>query len=264
MGGRGSNSKLQTPIGRVVTTAQAVQQQPTIAQQPPTAQNTPVTPAGVTALTQMTDAQLAQLVRDSKTVDMPNFLADVSDATQKFVYAAGLNGKPTTLDDAAFAQWCQDNGVTTADLLSRDVDPITYTNPLGTRITLSGPQVVDVMRDSAFNYIGGKHGGQVYGAGTYFDKVGGGRTGYGSKPGFVTAVAALNPQTAHVISSSTLQTRARAFSQSHPQFARAVGGYSSQTMSIYALAMGYNVITSSGGYHNVIDRSALVYRRSTF
>ena len=33
-------------------------------------------------------------------------------------------------------------------------------------------------------------------------------------------------------------------------------------MSVYALAMGYNVIKdSSSGYHNVIDRKALVYKK---
>lgn len=262
MGGRGSNSKLQAmPTGRVVNPPI---QQPTVAQQPPDDNNTFVAPGGVTALTQMTDAQLAQLVRDSKAVDMPNFLADATDATQKFVFAAGLNAQPITMDDAAFAQWCKDNGITTKDLLSRDVNPITYTNPIGTKITLTAQQVVDVLRDSRFNYIGGKHGGQVYGAGTYFDHTGGGRTGYGNGRGSVTTVAALNPQTARPVSDSALPRLASSFAQSHPQFAQAVGRYSSSTMSIYALAMGYNVITVSGGYTNVIDRSALVYRKSTF
>lgn len=262
MGGRGSNSKLQAmPTGRIVNPPL---QQPTVAQQPPSVDNTFVAPGGVTALTQMTDAQLAQLVMDSRYADMPNFLADASDATQRFVYTAGLNAKPITLDDTAFAQWCKDNGITTADLLSRDVNPITYTNPIGTRVTLTGQQVVDVLRDSVFNYIGGKHGGQAYGAGTYFDHTNGKRTGYGRGAGFVTTVAALNPQTAHPIRDTALAQKARAFAQSHPQFVRAVGSYSNSTMSIYALAMGYNVITESGGYTNVIDRSALVYRKSTF
>lgn len=258
MGGRGSNSKLQAmPTGRVVNPPI---QQPTVAQQPPNDNNTLVAPGGVTALTQMTDAQLAQLVRDSRTVDMPNFLADVSDPTQKFVFTAGLNALPITMDDAAFAQWCKDNGITTKDLLSRSVNPISYTNAIGTQVSLTAQQVIDVMRDSRLNYIGGKHGGQVYGAGTYFDHVNGGKTGYGQ----LTTVAALNPQTARPVSDSALPRLAANFARSHPQFAQAVGRYSNSTMSIYALAMGYNVITESGGYTNVIDRSALVYRKSTF
>lgn len=80
-------------------------------------------------------------------------------------------------------------------------------------------------------------------------------------------MAVLNPSTAKVITDTQLRQRAAAFSQSHPQFTRAVGPYSTSfhnnNMSIYALAMGYNVIKDSGsGYHNVIDRSALVYRKS--
>ena len=58
------------------------------------------------------------------------------------------------------------------------------------------------------------------------------------------------------------------FARSHPKFAKAVGPYNTSysggknNMAIYALAMGYNVITADyGGYTNVIDRSALVYRK---
>lgn len=238
------------------------QQQTPINQQPPTAQNTPVQAAAVTALSQMTDAQLAQLVRLARSVDMPNMLKDVSDLTQGFVYAAGLNEKPAVLDDTAFAQFLRDNNIPQSQLLVRDVNPVTYRNPDGTRVTMSADQIVRMMKYSRLNYIGGKHGGQVYGAGTYFDMTGGKPTGYGSGK-FATAVAALNPKTAHIISDTALRTKAQAFARSHPQFAQAVGTYRSDTMSIYALAMGYNVI-QSGSYHNVIDRAALVYRESNY
>ena len=65
---------------------------------------------------------------------------------------------------------------------------------------------------------------------------------------------------------SKLRTLAAAFDRSHPKFARATGGYSTcfrnNNMSIYALAMGYNVIKdATGSYHNVIDRKALVYKK---
>jgi len=92
---------------------------------------------------------------------------------------------------------------------------------------------------------------------------GGSSTGYGG----TTANAVLNPNTARIISDSALANKAQAFAQSHPKFASAVGRFSNSTMSIYALAMGYNVITDhsggarpkSGDYYNIIDRSALVY-----
>ena len=123
----------------------------------------------------------------------------------------------------------------------------------------------DMMKYSRLNYIGGKVNGQAYGAGTYFDRNGGVNTGYGS----TTVVAVLNPKTAKTIDVTTLRSRARAFAASHPKFARAAGAFNTRfnnnNMSIYALAMGYNVITDSKtnpSYHNVIDRSALVYRKS--
>lgn len=262
MGGRGSNSKIQTAAPATRSHVNPQQQVP-VSQQAPTAQNTPVTAAAITALSQMTDAQLAQLVRQSKSIDMPNVLKDVADQTQAFVFAAGLNEMPTVLDDADFAQFMQDNNISNSQILSRSVNPITYTNANGSSITMKASDVIDMLKYSRLNYIGGKVGGQAYGAGTYFDQTGGSSTGYGK----ATAIAVLNPKTAKVITDSQLSTKARAFAQSHPQFAKAAGAYDTSfhnnNMSIYALAMGYNVIKeSTGGYHNVIDRSALVYRKS--
>ena len=74
-------------------------------------------------------------------------------------------------------------------------------------------------------------------------------------------VAVLNPKTARTITDSSLATRARAFMASHPKFAAQVGAYNNRTQSIYALAMGYNVVTW-GIYTNVIDRSALVIKEN--
>lgn len=268
MGGRGSNSRIakqapQPPLQMPPIQPQPPMQAKQINQQPPTDQNVPVMPAAVTNLSQMTDAQLAQLATAAKTVSMPNFLSDVDDQTQRFVFAAGINDRPQVLDDAAFAQFMADNNIPRSQLLSRSVNPITYTNNDGSRVTLSADDVIDMMKYSRLNYIGGKVGGQAYGAGTYFDMTGGQRTGYGG----TTATAVLNPATARVITDRQLQVKAAQFARTHPQFARAAGPYNTSfhnnNMSIYALAMGYNVIRDSGsGYHNVIDRSALVYRQS--
>ena len=271
MGGRGSTSRItarQQPVAPqpapiAPPPIAVVQQPPVVQQQPPTPQNTPVAPQAVTALTQMSDAQLAQLANQAKNINMPNFLSDVSDQTQNFVFAAGLNERPQVLDDAAFTQFMSDNNIPQSKVLTRSVNPITYVNASGTKVKMSADDVIDMLKYSRLNYIGGKVNGQAYGAGTYFDQTGGRNTGYGQR----TATAVLNPATAHVITDTQLSTQARQFAQTHPQFARAVGAYNTSfrgnNMSIYALAMGYNVIKdSSSGYHNVIDRSALVYKRS--
>ncbi len=240
---------------------------PANANQTPNDQNTPVQPGAMTNLSQMTDDELAQLVRDSQHAIMPNHLADADDPTQKFVYQAGLNALPQVMDNAAFQQFMQDNGISQSQIIARSVDPIQF-NAMGVNFSYTAQNVADMMMYSKFNYIGGKHGGQAYGAGTYFAQTGGASTGYGG----LTVNAVLNPSTARIISSGQLARKAAAFAQSHPKFAKAVGGYVGSSakfrgnnMSIWALAMGYNVISDGssgyGTYYNVIDRSALVYRK---
>lgn len=256
MGGRGSKSRIQRHMP---------QPQPPQQQQPPQQtpiNQTPVVNDAMSVLNSMSDDQLAQLMKQSKNVDMPNHLNDVVDVTQKFVYKAGFNEMPQVLDDAAFDQYLKDNNIPRSDILSRSVNGANYTVN-GVSMRLTPQQVTDMMKYSQLNYVGGKHGGQVYGGGTYFDKNGGHNTGYG---GGATAIAVLNPATAKIIDKVTLKSQIPAFIQSHPKFAAQVGhGTSNDVLSIYALAMGYNVITDSRtnpSYHNVIDRKALVYRKS--
>lgn len=232
-----------------------------VANQAPSPQNTPVVPNAVTALSQMSDQQLTALFMQSRNVDMPNHLADVSDATQKFVYAAGINAKPTVLDAAQFNQYLADNNISQSDILARSTGGASY-NVNGTNIRLSANQVTDLIKYGDLTYVGGKHGGMVYGAGTYFDKNGGRPTGYAS--GGQTMIGVLSKD-ARPISLSALQTRTRGWSKTHQSFSNAVGAFSSRTASIYALAQGYNVITDGmNSYHNVIDRSALVLRKNNY
>lgn len=210
-----------------------------------------VVPQSLDALTKMSDAQLAQVLRASKNIDMPNHLKDYDDPTQKFVFAIGLNEKPQVLQGTAFDQYLKDNNIPRSQILSRSVNGGTV-NVNGTTFSLTPQQVIQSTLYGKFNYIGGKRGGQAYGAGTYFDMNGGGNTGYGGS----TMNAVLSPN-ARVISYSTLMNKIPAWRQSHPQAARLIGAtYNSE--SIYALCMGYNVIKGHGGYHNVIDRSAIV------
>lgn len=267
MGGRGSSSGL---------TATAAPTQPTpgpklkipvpapnpIADQVPDDNNTPVTPNALDSLVGMTDDQLTQVYLDSQKVGLPNHLGDADDKTQRFVFQIGLNDKPMVLDSAAFNQFMSDNNISQSQILSRSVNGGTLKTSSGSLRNLSAKDVVDMMTQSRLNYIGGKHGGQAYGAGTYFDQTGGRNTGYGQ----TTVTAVLNPKTARIVSSSDLAKKAAAFDRSHPKFAKATGGYSTafynNNMSIYALVLGYNVIRSShNNYHNVIDRKALVYRK---
>lgn len=273
--GRGSIQQRLQAASQQIQSQQPIsqqQQQQNIQNQTPNPQNTTVTPQALKNLSQMSDSQLAALAKQAKKAVMPNNISDRPDATQNFVYTAGLNEKPVVLDDNSFKQFMKDNGMTNADLLARSVSAISF-NVNGVQFNYSANDVIDMMKYSRLNYIGGKVGGQAYGAGTYFDHTGGRSTGYGGSNA-ATAVAVLNPKTVRAITLSSLQTKARQFAMSHPQFTQEVGYPSSGrggNISIYALAMGYNVITESsrgkgfgglGDYVNVIDRSALVYRQS--
>lgn len=245
-----------------------------IQQQAPTAQNTPVTPQALNNISQMDDATLAALINSAKGIQMPNMLADAKDPTQEFVFAAGLNEKPTVLDSKEFDQFMKDNNISKSEILSRSTNKISYRNQDGTTINLTADQVNDLIKYSRLTYIGGKHGGQAYGAGTYFDMNGGGSTGYGG----TTMNAVLNPKTARPIRLDDLKRNVTSWAQSHPQTARAItnltgvspsqlsGWGGNKAASVYALSMGYNVITEylpsrKMGYHNIIDRSALVIRK---
>lgn len=258
-----------------VTIPPVNQNNPQVADQTPNDQNTPVTPNGLQRVSSMTDDELAALVTASKKAIMPNFLADRADATQKFVFQAGLNDKPTVLDANDFNQYLKDNNINKNTIIARSVNGATYQNQQGYNVTYTAQQVQDMLMYSKLTYIGGKQGGQAYGAGAYFAMVGdNGGTGYGSN----TAVAVLNPKTAKIIDDYSLSRKAKSFAQSHPKFDKAVGGFNGRNQSIWALAMGYNVITdhsatngkyirtgsrgqATGDYYNIIDRSALVYRK---
>lgn len=269
MGGRGSASNL-LKAQTIVAPGPRLQPQPPqplqpdpVAQQVPDNNNTPVAANVLDALTKMSDAQLAQAFIDSQRGNLPNHLDDAADITQKFVFHIGANERPQVLDAAAFSKFMADNNIPQRQMLSRSIDGGTLKTTSGGSRALTAQDVADMMMYSRLNYVGGKHGGQALGAGTYFDMNGGGATGYGSGK---TINAVLNPKTARIITKTNLLQKARAFDRSHPQFARATGGVDSafhnNNMSVYALAMGYNVIKNDiGGYHNVISRDALVYRK---
>ena len=255
MGGRGSKS------GLVANPGQPIPQQPQLVQQQPQPQQLNPSDALQTAaqatatlaqVAAMTDDQLAQAVIDSRTVDMPNFLSDIPDQTQKFVYQVGLNGAPQVMDQQQFTQFMQQNNIPNYQIMARSVDA---------NFPLTAQQIADTFKYSELNYVGGKKGGQMSGAGTYFDMNGGRGTGYGSG---ATIKAIYNPATARVIDYHVLQRQAATFARTHPKFARAVGSFTNGkngNASIYALAMGYNAISGgpvSSSYQNIIDRSAVI------
>lgn len=246
------------------------QNNPNVANQAPTPQNTPVGTDATANFANMDDASRAALINAAKKAILPNQLADGKDLTQQVVFQAGINEKPMVLDRNAFDQFVKDNNLQN-NILSRAVRSNSYTNALGRKVQLQVSDISDMLKYSRVNYIGGKFGGTAYGSGTYFAQTGGIGKGTGYSGTVLNAV--LNPNTARIITENQLYRDAKTWAQSNPLSAKALGGsINSGNSSAYALAMGYNVVTSnynqsypspsqvrSGDYVVVIDRKALVW-----
>lgn len=275
---RSSGATSVAPAGTVNPNVQAItpvnSNNPNVQNQTPNATNTPVAGGDVVAqLSQMTDAEMAALVRASKNAQLPNFLNDLQSETQNFVFQAGINAKPMVLDANEYNQFLKDNNINPSDQMVRSVAGVGYVNADGTQVNLRASEVNDLTKYSRANYIGGKRGGRAVGEGTYFEVTGGrvnsyGNSGtgrYGNTKDTMTAV--LNPARARVIYENTLYQQVRgAWGQAHPQTVRALGGINSGNQSIYATLMGYNVVSDTrsqgqGTYNVVIDRSAIVIRK---
>lgn len=247
------------------------QNNPDVANQAPSAKNTPVTDDAVTKFSQLDDSSMAALIAASKRAVLPNQLADQDDITQRIVFQAGINEKPMVLDSQAFNKYVNDNNLQN-NILSRQFGAGQYRNQSGRSVNLTTQDVDDMMKYSRLNYIGGKQGGHSYGMGTYLEQTGriGKSTGYGYGNTKVSN-AVLNPQTSRIIGFNSLSIRAKSFMASHPKTAAQLGRFNSSTASAYALAMGYNVISSDangtpsvhsigrGDYLVVLDRKALVW-----
>ena len=209
-------------------------------------------------LASMDDQSVLSLLQGARGIDMPNHLKDAPSFSQEFVYAIGLNAQPNVVDAAGFNKFMSDNNIPRSQILSRMTGGGTYKTTAGTSRKLSADQVVQMWATDPYNYIGGKHGGQVYGAGAYFDMNGGRNTGYGGANASQIK-AALNPNVARPISRSALQTKFNTWARSHPQSAQMINRLpSGDRLTLQALVTGYNVITDGyNSYHNIIDRSAV-------
>lgn len=215
----------------------------------------------VSAFKQMSDDQLAQIITQSQGVDLPNQLNDVHNEMQKFTYYAGLNTKPMVLDDASFNQYMKDNGISTNEIISRDVNPASYKLPSGASAPLSARQVADMYMYSDSHYIGGKKGGSVHGYGGYFAVTGGGSTGYGGNNS--VTMKAVFSKNAKLISESSISSKWSSFANTHPKAdkaIRSIRNYSSRR-NMQAILMGYNVVKCSNSYRVVLDRSAVVFHQ---
>lgn len=263
-------SQPQQPNPQPQMQPQQPQQQPPQPAQPKTPQITTVDLNKLQQFAALDDRAMARAILDAQSAQLPIFLLDRPSATQNLVFAQDFNEMPLVLSNYDFNNYLLQHGIPKSQVMFRSSDGGSFfVNGQNVQFTLTPGETLDMLRYNPYSYVGGKHGGMVYGAGSYFSMASTGSTGYGS----VTTKAVLSPS-ASIISKSQLTNRQTAFDSKMPLTAREIrnavnrpGVKTGETYSLYALAQGFNVITDSTSnpdYHNVILRSAMVMNKNNF
>lgn len=203
---------------------------------------------------QMNDQDLHDLLLAITKQDLPDYL--MPNNQQRFVYALGINGKPIVEDDATFA--LNSKGQTVVYNAQSNANLSGY--------TLTADDIHDFLKygDDTLQQNG------VYGNGIYFSNSRSGSAGYGNRQ----SKARFNPATVKMVKMSQLRSEYDTWKKTHPLSQKALGytkannaGYGTNTFSQFALLRGYNVIYENVGggetYYSVLDRSALIYSKST-
>ena len=213
-----------------------------------------LTESGITLadVQQMGDKELHDILLAITKQDLPDYL--MPNNQQRFVYALGLNQKPIVEDDATFA-------------LNSKGKEVIYNAQSQANLsgyTLTGDDIHDCIKygDDTLQQNG------IHGNGLYFTPSQSASSTYGNR----MSAARLNPATAKIITESQLKREYDSWIQSRPQTRKALGymarngnGYGDNTYSQFAMLRGYNVIQSTqhGTTYTVLDRSALIYSKST-
>ena len=249
MGGRGATSS-SGKMGGGGGGGNAGLQQPQ-ATQPVQVDDTQVASAfsaDYDAFMAMSDDDKADFISTNIQQGVPAHLAQ--NDFQKFIYNSGLNEKPTIVDDA------------TLDTMN------------GTEIFRTVNSVYDRQNDISYNadqiakqVTAGRvtrvsdNGGSVYGRGIYFADSYYGSTRYGNSTGNVKKTAVMRGKlnsNAKVINYYTASQGASREMASGSKLGKTLRKCDSDSRaSIYAMAKGYNVITSGHGYYNILNRNAI-------
>ena len=224
------------------------QTQPTQQPQVDDTQQAQAMSAQYDAFMQMTDDQKADVIDSMIKQGVPSHLAD--NDFQKMIYNIGLNDKPQLVDDATLNSM---NGTelwrTVNNVYDRKND-ISYTADQIARQVQAGR--VTRVSDT---------GGSVYGRGIYFADSKSESSYYGNTRGNVQKTAQIRCKlnsNAKVISYNSAVNGVSSEISKGTKLGKVLKKCDRQSQSsIYALAKGYNVITSGGGYYNVLNRNAV-------
>ena len=205
------------------------------------------------AFMKMNDDQKADVIDSMIKQGVPSHLAD--NDFQKMIYNIGLNDKPQLVDDATLNSM---NGTelwrTVNNVYDRQND-ISYTADQIARQVQAGR----VTRVS-------DNGGSVYGRGIYFADNKTESSYYGNTRGNVHKTAQIRCKlnsNANIINHSKAVQGANSEITKGTKLGKVLAKCDRHSQaSIYAMAKGYNVITSGHGYYNVLNRNAVTMSKS--
>ena len=205
------------------------------------------------AFMQMSDDQKADVIDAMIAQGVPAHLAD--NDFQKMIYNIGLNDKPQLVDDATLDSM---NGTELFRTINNEYDSqndISYTADQIARQVQAGR----VTRVS-------DNGGSVYGRGIYFADNKSDSAMYGNTYGNVQKTAQIRCKlnsNANVINHSKATQGVMNEINSSSKLGKVLSkcDYDSR-VSIYAMAKGYNVITSGHGYYNILNRNAVTMSKT--
>lgn len=196
----------------------------------------------------MTDDEKADFISANIKNDVPDHLA--KNDFQRFVYNSGLNEKPNIVDDATLDKMTGTEIFRTVNSVYDRKNDLSYGADQIAKQVMAGR----VTRVS-------DNGGSVYGRGIYFADGYSSSTSYGSTRGSVKQTAVMRGKlnnNAKVLNYHTASQGVSKEITSGSKLGTVLRKADSDSrVSIYAMAKGYNVISSGHGYLNVLNRNAI-------
>ena len=204
--------------------------------------------ASYDAFMQMSDDDKADYIDQTIAKGVPVFLAN--NDFQKFIYNSGMNDKPQIVSDSALDAM---NGTevfrTVNNVYDRKHD-ISYT----------ADQIAAQVTKGSLTRVSDT-GGSVYGRGIYFADNYGDSVAYGNTRGSIKHTAVIRGKlnsNARVISHNQASRGMMNEIRSHSKLGKSLSKMdNASAVSMYALAKGYNVITSGHSYLNILNRNAV-------
>lgn len=201
----------------------------------------------------MSDDQKADAISNLASQDVPVFLAN--NDFQKFTYNLGLNDKPQLVDDSVLDTM---NGTE----LFRTVNSV---NDTQNRMKWDADTIASQIQRGSVTRVSDS-GGSAYGRGIYFADDYRESGFYGNSKGNIKKTAVVRAKlnsNAKVINYSKATSGVRNEISRGTKLGKALRKCDSASQaSIYAMAKGYNVLTSGHGYYNILSRNAVTMSKT--